>query len=80
MNSCNSKGLLNFPKIVEILESGSLEKVGQVCEGEKARVINLFNRVWGAGPASAEQWYQQVILLFYYFKINCYLSCYCKSY
>ena len=49
-------------KIVEILESGSLEKVGQVCEGEKAKVINLFNRVWGAGPASAEAWYQQVRL------------------
>ena len=47
-------------KIVEILESGSLEKVGQVCEGEKAKVINLFNRVWGAGPASAEAWFQQV--------------------
>ena len=47
-------------KIVEILESGSLRKVGQVCESEKAQVINLFNRVWGAGPASAEMWYQQV--------------------
>ena len=46
-------------KIVEILESGSLRKVGQVCESEKAQVINLFNRVWGAGPASAEMWYQQ---------------------
>ena len=46
-------------KIVEILESGSLTKVAEVCESEKAKVINLFNRVWGAGPASAETWYQQ---------------------
>jgi hypothetical protein len=47
-------------KIVEILETGSLQKVAEVCDAEKAKVINLFNRVWGAGPASAEAWYQQV--------------------
>ncbi len=47
-------------KIIEILESGRLEKVANVCESEKARTINLFNRVWGVGPASADAWYNQV--------------------
>jgi len=48
-------------KIIEILESGSLEKVSKICESEKALTIGLFNRVWGAGPASAEAWYKQVL-------------------
>ena len=36
-------------KIIEILESSRLEKVANVCDSEKARTINLSNRVWELG-------------------------------
>lgn len=46
-------------KIMEILESGSLQKVSEVCGSERVQTVELFTRVWGAGPATAESWYQQ---------------------
>ncbi len=46
-------------KIAEIIEDGSLRKVAEVCDSDKMRVLDLFNRVWGAGPSTAEQWYQK---------------------
>ncbi len=46
-------------KIMEIVEEGSLQKVAEVCEGEKVRTVDLFNRVWGVGPATAERLYEQ---------------------
>ena len=30
-----------------------------MCDSEKMRVLDLFTRVWGAGPSTAEQWYQK---------------------
>ena len=47
------------PQIAEIVEDGSLRKVSEVCDSEKMRVLDLFTRVWGAGPSTAEQWYQK---------------------
>ena len=49
---------IHIPQIAEIVEDGSLRKVSEVCDSEKMRVLDLFNRVWGAGPSTAEQWYQ----------------------
>ena len=46
-------------KIVEIVEEGSLRKVQEVCDNERIRTLDLFGRVWGAGPATAEKWYGQ---------------------
>ena len=46
-------------KVEEILNSGKLRKVSEVCEDERAQTLDLFNRVWGAGPITAESWYQQ---------------------
>eukprot|EP00094_Tigriopus_californicus_P001219 TCALIF_01180-PA protein Name:"Similar to POLL DNA polymerase lambda (Homo sapiens)" AED:0.21 eAED:0.21 QI:0/0/0/0.75/0.33/0.25/4/0/439 len=44
-------------KIIEIIEQGSLQKVSEVCNNERMQVLALFNRVWGAGPKTAEQWF-----------------------
>ena len=52
-------GMKMAEKIEEILNSGKLRKVQEVCEGEKAKTLALFNRVWGAGPSTAETWYCQ---------------------
>lgn len=46
-------------KIAEILESGRLRKVAEVCEGEEAKTLSLFLGVWGAGPTTAQMWYHQ---------------------
>ncbi|MPC35722.1 DNA polymerase lambda [Portunus trituberculatus] len=46
-------------KIAEILESGRLRKVAEVCEGEEAETLRLFLGVWGAGPSTAQAWYLQ---------------------
>ncbi|KAG0711901.1 DNA polymerase lambda [Chionoecetes opilio] len=46
-------------KVAEILESGRLRKVAEVCEGEEAECLRLFLGVWGAGPNTAQAWYLQ---------------------
>jgi len=46
-------------KVAEILSSGKLQKAIEVCNDEKAKVVDLFNRIWGVGPSTAEQWYCQ---------------------
>ena len=51
--------IVNRPQIAEIVEDGSLRKVSEVCDGVRQRVLDLFTRVWGAGPSTAEQWYQK---------------------
>ncbi len=33
-------------------------QVQEVCGGEKAQTLELFGRVWGAGPATALRWYE----------------------
>ena len=47
---------------MEIVESGKLRKVEEVCEGEEARVLKIFMGVWGAGATTAHMWYTQVII------------------
>lgn len=47
-------------KVAEIVESGRLRKVAEVCEGEEAETLKLFMGVWGAGPNTAQAWYTQV--------------------
>lgn len=46
-------------KVAEIIESGKLRKVTEVCEGEEAETLKLFIGVWGAGPTTAQSWYTQ---------------------
>lgn len=46
-------------KVAEIIESGKLRKVSEVCEGEEAETLKLFMGVWGAGPTTAQSWYTQ---------------------
>ncbi|XP_068248489.1 DNA polymerase lambda-like [Palaemon carinicauda] len=46
-------------KVAEIVESGKLRKVAEVCEGEEAKTLQLFMGVWGAGPTTAQNWYIQ---------------------
>lgn len=46
-------------KVAEIIESGRLRKVAEVCEGEETQTLQLFMGVWGAGPTTAQSWYIQ---------------------
>lgn len=46
-------------KVAEIVESGKLRKVTEVCEGEEAETLKLFMGVWGAGPSTCQTWYAQ---------------------
>nr|XP_053645240.1 DNA polymerase lambda-like [Cherax quadricarinatus]XP_053645241.1 DNA polymerase lambda-like [Cherax quadricarinatus]XP_053645242.1 DNA polymerase lambda-like [Cherax quadricarinatus] len=46
-------------KVSEIIESGKLRKVAEVCEGEEVETLKLFMGVWGAGPTTAHNWYTQ---------------------
>jgi hypothetical protein len=34
-------------------------QVEEVCNTEKMKTLELFNKIWGAGPTVAEAWYQQ---------------------
>lgn len=47
-------------KVWEILETGCLQKVSEVCEDSKTQVLELFTNIWGVGPSTAEAWYHQV--------------------
>ncbi|KAF4521668.1 hypothetical protein B566_EDAN006256 [Ephemera danica] len=44
-------------KICELLETGTLKRSQEVCGGEHAKTLELFTGVWGAGSATAQQWY-----------------------
>lgn len=46
-------------KVAEIVESGKLRKVAEVCEDEEAQTLQRFMGVWGAGPTTAHGWYIQ---------------------
>ncbi|XP_076363905.1 DNA polymerase lambda-like isoform X2 [Tachypleus tridentatus] len=43
-------------KIWEIIQSGHLRKIDEVCCSERNSAISLFTKVWGAGPSTAELW------------------------
>lgn len=47
-------------KVWEIVETGCLRKVSEVCGDKKTQVLELFTNIWGVGPSTAETWYQQV--------------------
>ncbi|XP_076434932.1 DNA polymerase lambda-like [Babylonia areolata] len=46
-------------KIWEIAQSGELRKLNEFQSSEQVRVLKLFTDVWGAGPTTANAWYQQ---------------------
>lgn len=46
-------------KIMEIIESGKLKKVDEICNDEKTMVLDTFCKIWGVGPSTAENWYRQ---------------------
>lgn len=45
-------------KISEIMEDGFCSKVQDICD-EKTQVLEMFNKIWGVGSATAQQWYQK---------------------
>lgn len=49
-------------KVWEVVCSGRLRKVQEVCGSEETTTITRFLGVWGAGPATARGWYVQVRL------------------
>lgn len=42
------------------MEDGFCSKVQDICD-EKTQVLEMFNKIWGVGSATAQQWYQKVI-------------------
>ena len=57
-------------KIWEIAQSGELRKLQELRTSEEVQTLERFTNVWGAGPSTAQQWYQQVnMLYFFHFKI-----------
>ncbi|XP_046658917.1 DNA polymerase lambda-like [Homalodisca vitripennis] len=44
-------------KVMEVLSTGKIRKVEELCETEESRVLDLFSGIWGAGPATANAWY-----------------------
>uniref|UniRef100_A0A2R5LF19 DNA polymerase lambda n=1 Tax=Ornithodoros turicata TaxID=34597 RepID=A0A2R5LF19_9ACAR len=46
-------------KIWEIVQQGKLRKLEQFQSQENVSALNLFNKIWGVGPATAERWVQQ---------------------
>jgi DNA polymerase/3'-5' exonuclease PolX len=46
-------------KVWEVLETGRLQKAEEICSSEEARVLALFNGVWGVGPTTAQNWFAQ---------------------
>ncbi|GFO08504.1 DNA polymerase lambda [Plakobranchus ocellatus] len=46
-------------KIWEIAQSGELRKLKEFESSEELQVLKLFTNVWGAGPHTAQLWYQQ---------------------
>ena len=50
-------------KITEIAESGSLEKLEVIMSSDSLRAVQLFMRIWGVGPETANVWANQVIMV-----------------
>ncbi|KAL3198272.1 hypothetical protein MRX96_044432 [Rhipicephalus microplus] len=47
-------------KIWEIVQQGRLQKLEEFQSQENLVAQNLFTKIWGAGPATAQKWVQQV--------------------
>ncbi|PIK37982.1 putative DNA polymerase lambda-like, partial [Apostichopus japonicus] len=45
-------------KIAEIVQSGHLRKIDHICQGEEAKILDLFNNIWGVGPTVAQGFVQ----------------------
>ena len=52
-------------KIMEMVENGRIRKVDEVCSSEKVKVLSLFSDVWGAGPKTAQAWWDRSVLFFF---------------
>ena len=50
-------------KIAEIAESGSLEKLEVLQSSDSLRAVQLFMKIWGVGPETANVWANQVIIV-----------------
>jgi len=46
-------------KVAEILESGQLSKRVELQNDKKLKVVEIFGEIWGVGPTTAEQFYNQ---------------------
>lgn len=46
-------------KIWEVVESGRLRKEEELCNSEHAIALQLFMKIWGVGPSTAQLWVQQ---------------------
>lgn len=57
-------------KIAEISDSGSLHKLEVFQSSDSLKSIQLFMRIWGVGPETANQWANQVRNILSYNLLN----------
>ncbi len=67
-------------KIMEMVEDGRIRKVDEVfviiifmiirkveevCSSEKVKVLSIFSDVWGAGPKTAQAWWDRWVVFWW---------------
>ncbi|KAH3742644.1 DNA polymerase lambda [Pelomyxa schiedti] len=59
LKSIPSVGESIFKKVAEIIETGALRRLEEISNNPQEITVNLFSKIFGAGPESCQKWYTQ---------------------